>query len=243
MTSSISPHLTDAELLAWLDDDNALAEHIARCPACQTRARMLQAENHRLQARLYRADCPPAYELGEYGLGLLSPSRLDEIAEHLARCPHCRQELAIQQTFLAGLATETAPETRSAPVDQIRVVIATLVQDFRAGWQGMGGMQPAMAAMRGKENRPQIYDAGDYQLSLEFQEDPENPGRRALFGLLIGDDAPMSFEIQLWQGDTLVTHAPVDEFGNFSIKDLMNESYDLKLVKPELEIRLDALRL
>jgi len=243
MTSSISPHLTDAELLAWLDDDNALAEHIARCPACQTRARMLQAENHRLQARLYRADCPPAYELGEYGLGLLSPSRLDEIAEHLARCSHCRQELAIQQTFLAGLATETAPETRSAPVDQIRVVIATLVQDFRAGWQGMGGMQPAMAAMRGKENRPQIYDAGDYQLSLEFQEDPENPGRRALFGLLIGDDAPMSFEIQLWQGDTLVTHAPVDEFGNFSIKDLMNESYDLKLVKPELEIRLDALRL
>jgi len=242
MTSSISPHLTDAELLAWLDDDNALAEHIARCPACQTRARMLQAENHRLQARLYRADCPPAYELGEYGLGLLSPSRLDEITEHLARCPHCRQELAIQQTFLAGLATETAPETRSAPVDQIRVVIATLVQDFRAGWQGMGGMQPAMAAMRGKENRPQIYDAGDYQLSLEFQEDPENPGRRALFGLLIGDDAPMSFEIQLWQGDTLVTHAPVDEFGNFSIKDLMNESYDLKLVKPELEIRLEALR-
>jgi hypothetical protein len=239
MTSSISPHLTDAELLAWLDDDNALAEHIARCPACQTRARMLQAENHRLQVRLYRADCPPAYELGEYGLGLLSPSRLDEIAEHLARCPHCRQELAIQQIFLAGLATEAAPETRSAPVDQIRVVIATLVQDFRAGWQGMGGMQPAMAAMRGKENRPQIYDAGDYQLSLEFQEDPANPGRRALFGLLIGDDEPASFEVQIWLDDVLVAHVPVDDFGNFSISGLQPANYEMKLIRPQLAIHLN----
>ena len=243
MTSFSFPHPTDADLLAWLDGDNSRAAHIAHCPECRARARALQDENLLLRASMYRAECPAAHELGEYGLGLLPQTRLDEIARHVAHCPHCRQELAIQQKFLTSLATETAPAAKSTLGEQVRIVIATLIQDLRNGWQGMGAMQPAMAAMRGKQNKPLIYEAENYQLTIEIQEDPKNRGRQALYGLLVGDDDPTSFEIQLWQGPNLIAQTDVDEYGNFSIANLMKESYDLKLIKPELEIRLEALQL
>ena len=240
MTSSLPPHPTDADLLAWLNGDNTHGEHISHCHACLERVRTLSNEEQFLRINLYRTDCPSAHELGEYELRMLPQFQLNAITVHVAHCPHCSQELATLREFFMAVALH---EVQSTIAERVRVVVATLLRDAQAGWQGMGGMQPALAAMRGEQNKPRIYEADDYQLTLDIQEDPENPGRRALFGLLIGDDAPMSFEIQLWQGDTLITHAPVDEFGNFSIKDLMNESYNLKLVKPELEIRLDALRL
>ncbi len=240
MTSSISPHPTDAELLAWLNGDATHSAHITHCPACLARVGVLSNEEQFLQANLYRADCPSAHELGEYELKLLPAFRINAIAAHVAHCPRCSQELALLRTFFTA---SPLPETGPSAAEQIRVIIARLLGDVRAGWQEPGAMQPVMAAMRGEEHKPQIYEAGDYQLTIEVLDDPINPGRRALFGLLIGEEAPALFEIQLWQGDHLVTYAPVDEYGNFSISDLMNESYDLKLIKPELEIRLEALRL
>jgi len=240
MTSTLSPHPTDAELFAWLNGDNTRNDHIVHCQTCLTRVQSLSNEERFLQVNLQRMDCPPAHELGEYQLGLLAKRQLVRMAGHVAHCPACRQELTVLREFIATVAP---PEPRQTIGKQIRVIVAKLLGDMQAGWQGMGGMQPAMAVMRGEQHKPRIYEAEDYQLTIEIQEDPENPGRRALFGLLIGDDAPASFEIQLWQGDTLITQAPVDEYGNFSVTNLMNENYDLKLIKPALEIRLEMLRL
>lgn len=240
MTTSISPHPTDAELLAWLNGDNTHGDHITHCSACLTRVQTLSNEEQLLRINLYRADCPSAQELGEYELKLLPQFQINAITGHLAHCPACRQELAVLHEFFRMVAL---PEPRPTIGKQIRVIIATLLGDMQAGWQGMGGMQPAMAAMRGEQHKPRIYEAEDYQLTIEIQEDPENPGRQALFGLLIGEEAPTSFEIQLWQDDTLITQAPVDEYGNFNIANLMKDNYDLKLIKPELEIRLEALQL
>ncbi len=240
MTSTLSPHPSDAELLAWLNGDNTHGEHIAHCRECLTRVQTLSNEEQFLRINLYRADCPSAHELGEYMLRLLPQFQINAIAVHVAHCPHCSQELATLQEFFTAAALPAAQPTIAK---QIRVIMATLLGDIRAGWQGTEGLQPAMAAMRGEQNKPRIYEAEDYQLTIEIQEDPENPGRQALFGLLIGEDAPASFEIQLWQGANLITQEPVDEYGNFSISNLVKENYDLKLIKPELEIRLEALQL
>jgi hypothetical protein len=239
MTSIQPSHPTDAQLLAWLDDDNTFAQHINNCPSCQVRSRALQQTETLLQTALFRATCPTPHTLGEYSLGLLTPQEHNTITQHLARCPHCQKELAIQQTFLAA----PVPTPKPALSQQIKTMVASLVQDVRAGWSGLSAMQPALAAIRGPSNGPQIYEAGDYQLSLEFIEDPEHMGRRALFGLLLGDDAPDTFEIQLWQQDVLIQHTPVDAYGNFSIDNLPPGAYEMKLIRPKLIIHLNNLTL
>jgi len=97
-----------------------------------------------------------------------------------------------------------------------------------------------MAGIRGSEQAPRIYGAEEFQLAIQFQEDPEKPGRRALYGLLIGDE-PDAFEVQIWQDDALVAHTPVDAHGNFSISGLQPGGYAMKLIRPKLAIRLDDL--
>ena len=123
----------------------------------------------------------------------------------------------------------------------MRVIIARLIQGGKAGLPGFGGLQPAMAGIRGSDNGPMIYGAEDYQLAIEFLEDPEKPGRRVLYGLLVGDEEPSSFEVQLWREQALVAHARVDQYGNFSINDLQPGDYDMRLIRPSLSIRLDDL--
>jgi len=251
MTHTTSSHLSDAALLAWLDGDATAAEHMARCQHCQARARDLRQQETALRKIAHRMTCPPAHTLAEYALGLLPNAQHNELSQHLAHCPHCRQELALQQQFMAATAPATAPAPTPAPASaptlgqQVKIIVAQLLQDARDAWQntGTGSLQPALAAMRGQVDGPQIYTAGDYQLSLELIPDPENQGRRALIGLLLGDNAPETFEIQLWQQDALITHTRIDPHGNFSINKLPPGNYELKLIRPQLIIHLNNVTL
>ncbi len=245
MTCSLSPQPTDAELLAYLDGDSKLADHIEDCPVCSARVQLLAAEERVLQQNLHRAECPSARELGEYALGVVSPARQRAIAAHLQICPACNEELETMQTFLLTLAPAPAPaaSAQTGPVEQIRVLIARLIEDGRAALQGVGGMQPVLAGVRGGEAGPMIYSAGEYQLAIEFLDDPNRPGKRILFGLLIGDEDPTAFEVELWQGESLIDRAEVDRYGNFNITDLPPGAYDMRLIRPQLAIQLTDLSL
>ena len=242
MICSLSPQPTDAELLAYLDGDSRLADHIDDCPVCSARIQILAAEERLMQQKLYRAGCPSAHELGEYALGLVTQAQHKAIAAHLEICPACNEELETLQTFLLTAAPAPAPAvSKTGQGERIRILIARLIEDGRTALQGIGGMQPALAGVRGSETGPMIYGAEDYQLAIEFLEDPDKPGKRVLFGLLIGDDDPSAFEVELWREKSLVAHAAVDPYGNFSISDLQPGAYDMRLVRPRLAIRLDAL--
>ena len=238
--SCLSPTPTDADLLAYLDGDTSLAEHIAQCPSCQARVRKLATEEQALALTLARIDCPDALELGEYALGLVSEAKREEIALHLAHCPECARELKTLQTFLKSSSVEKSFVALQDLGKNVRVLIAKLLQDARTSMQRPGGLTPAMAGIRGVERAPLIYDAQEYQLAIQFQEDAGKPGRRALYGLLIGDE-PDAFEVQLWRENTLVAHTAVDAYGNFSISGLQPGDYDMKLVRPQLAIQLDDL--
>ena len=234
----LSPPPTDAELLAYLDGDSSLAAHIAQCPQCRARAQALAQTENLLTQTFARIECPSALELGEYELGLLSPQRSREIAEHLQRCPSCTRELATLQTYLQTEATAPAPAPLTELGDKIKTIIATLVQDLSSSLAGPSALSPAMAGIRGAETAPQIYQAGEYQLALQLQADPEKTGKRALYGLLIGEQ-PGTFEVQLWHNDEVVSHAQIDEYGNFTITNIEPGNYSMKLIRPQLSIQLE----
>lgn len=57
--------------------------------------------DQRLQASLYRHECPPALTLSDYQMRLLPQQEQSKVASHVARCPHCQAELERLELFLA----------------------------------------------------------------------------------------------------------------------------------------------
>ncbi len=243
-------HASDAELLAWLDGAQEVAQHVDHCEMCQRRALALRIEDRRLHGMLYRAECPPALTLAEYGAGFLAGKERKAIDEHVSHCPLCSQELAWQRQFMAALAprpheSSQMPDRMREVKERVRIVVAQWINNASQG-PGIGmGMQFAMGAMRGqnKSKRPMLFDADELQVTLEFYEDAANPGKHQLVGLLVGDEMPERFQVQLWHDRNCVAEASVDELGNFVIDNLSPAEYDLKLIHPRLEIQLNALEI
>ena len=243
MNRITTPHPTDAELLAYLDGEMQWDDHITQCAACQTRVETLRAEEKLLNASLFRTLCPDPLTLGEYALNMLSGAKADEIAQHIAVCPHCSNELAQQQTFLAVLAPTPTINILQTAGHHVQVLIAHLISSANDALPTLGVAQPALAGIRGGIAEPLTFEAGDYQIVIEFQPDTEHAGAYILLGLLLGDAPLNDFEVQLWQGGGFIAKASVDENGNFSFTGLQSGSYDLKLLHATMEIRVNTLTL
>ncbi len=241
-------HASDAELLAWLDGVQDGAQHIVECEECQRRALALHIEERRLHGLFYRAECPSALTLAEYGAGFLSKEERKAVDEHIAHCPLCSQELAWQRQFMATLASQPQESPQRSDLlrevkESVRIIVAQWINKASQG-PGIGvGMQFAMGAMRGQSKRPMLFNADELQVTLEFYEDAANPGKHQLVGLLVGEEMPERFQVQLWHGRNCVAEASVDELGNFVIDNLPPAKYDLKLIHPKLEIQLNALEI
>jgi anti-sigma factor RsiW len=239
MDCVMPPELGDRELLAYLDGEagHQVVVHLEQCPHCRERAEQLAQLQGRMTAELYRITCPSTMELGEYHLGLLPGDRSAAVSRHLMECPHCSGELA----QLKGYLGELAPELEFSPMERIKVLVARLVGDRKGRAQpGAPTLAPAYAGVRGGENGPRIYQAGDAQIVIEIQDDAMQPGRKALLGLIMGIE-PRDLVGHLWLGDQPVAQAPVDELGNLSITNLAPDSYELILKGPDLEIQIQDL--
>lgn len=186
----------------------------------------------RLAAQLYRVTCPTTTELGEFHLHLMAGSQADTIRQHLRSCPHCQAELTQLQTYL----TDLTPDVEHSLSERIQIWIARLIP---AGTMGGGTPQPALA-LRGQDNGPLMYEAGDAQLTLEVQDDPEKTGFRTILGLLIGVETAEA-TAHLWQEAQKVAQVPVDEFGNFAFAGLSPGAYELIVSGPDFEIHLQEL--
>lgn len=180
---------------------------------------------------LYRVTCPDSIELGEYHLGMLSAARRQYISQHLADCPHCIQELAQLHNFMRDVATDLDYSL----VERIKIWIA---QKSPSGPGGMVGT-PAFA-LRGDDQGPLMYEAGEAQLTLEIQDDPQQPGQKSVIGLVLGIN-PTAWQVHLWQNDKLLDAVPVDELGNFTLNKLSPGGYKLILLGPDAEIQVPDL--
>lgn len=236
MDCVLPPELDDRELLAYLDGEagHPVVAHLEQCPHCRERAELLAQLQGRMTAELYRITCPSTMELGEYHLGLLPGDQSVAVTRHLIECPHCSGEVAQLKGYLGELAGDVEFNLQ----EQIKVLVAQLVGG-REGRErpGAPAWAPAFAGVRGGEEGPRLYQAGDAQIVIEIQDDAVQPGRKALLGLVMGIET-RELVGHLWLGDQLVAQAPVDELGNLAITNLAPDSYELILKGPGLEIQI-----
>ena len=180
----------------------------------------------KITQNLYRITCPDSTELGEYHLGMLPATQHGIISQHLADCPHCLQELSQLHHFMR----DNAADLDYSLVERIKIWVAQKLPSFEGGLAG----SPAFA-VRGDENGPLLYEAGDAQLTLEIQDDPQQPGQKSVIGLVLGID-PTAWQVQVWQNDKLLDAVPVDTLGNFILNDLSPGGYKLIVTGPATEI-------
>jgi hypothetical protein len=115
--------LTDDMLLTAINDEAAAAviTHLAACESCRSRyEEMLQVETM-LQQGLFRLECPSTRQLMDYAEG----NRSRSIQQHLAHCPHCRQEIADYREFMgdsADVPLSTLPELLSLTIYKLQPV-------------------------------------------------------------------------------------------------------------------------
>lgn len=187
----------------------------------------------KLTSNLYRITCPSSIVLGEYHLKMLSNEKTKAIQQHLITCPYCSQELAQLKNYLS----ELAPELDYTFEEQVKIFIARLLP---GGLDGDFAGSPAPAfALRGEADEPLVFEAGNYQLTLEIQDDPANPGTRTILGLVIGG-ADLLKQVELWREGQVIQETTIDELGNFVFAGVQPGSYELILSQVAAEIHVKA---
>lgn len=236
MACASPPELEDEQILKYLDGeaDPRVAAHVAQCAHCRERVKRLARLQEQLTAQLYRTQCPTSQELGEYHLGTLPGERAVLIAQHVAECPHCAEELAQLKEYLGAVASDL----EVGPVERARVWVAELIR----GGTGMAGQgrltsAPAYAGVRGEGEGPRIYQAGEVQVAIDVQEDMEQPGLHALLGLVTGIQGE-GWAVHLWRENQDVAQTAVDDLGNFVIRGLAAGQYELILSGLNAEIHI-----
>ncbi len=222
--------IEDADLLAYLDGqlDPETTNLINGSPALQQKARQLASLESGLHQHLFRIDCPEGMELAEYATGRLQHAQQQRVVAHLASCPHCRAEMRSIQQFIANTHDDLSPGL----VSRLKVMVARLVSP------GLG--TPALSGVRGEGEGPRLFQAGELQISVEVQADPERPDNNQLFGLL-ADPTNAIWQAHLWQSGAHVQSTAVDPMGNFIFSALPPGPYELVLDSEGLSIHIQEI--
>lgn len=236
MNHTHSEPIAPEDILAFVGGDAPphIAALIRACPACAAQAQEYAATERGLRQSLYRFDCPPPQQLGDYQLGWLPTAERVAIATHLRVCPHCSAEL---HTLRAFMAEDIAIDVTL--VERARRIIATLIPPRPQG---------ALLGVRGVVDGDQrLYEAEDLVVALDITA-ARSASRGAINGLVytVGDEEP------LWAGRS-VRLAPttehervtqLDEAGGFALDQLPSGVYTLEveladctLVIPEVRVR------
>ena len=181
---------------------------------------------------LYRAFCPESMELDDYLTGELSPEGKSMIRAHLKECPHCRRELEQMQAFLR----ETRPNLELNLIERVRVLVAHLAKSG-----DLPGLALEIQGVRGREGQILTYEADGLKVILDVQNDPERADFRAIYGVLVGAEKAQEFQAQLLQNNELIRSIIVDSFGNFEYLSIAPGRYQIVLVGPGIEIRIEDL--
>jgi hypothetical protein len=202
-----------------------VASHLQSCVTCSTDAQAIATTQVGLRQALYRFDCPPPHQLGEYELDVVEPDERQRIASHAAECEPCGTELRMLRQFLA-----TEPPVPETLFERARRVIATLLVP-RPGL--------ALAGIRGAETQVRVYQVDGARLSI-------GPGTTpgSLVGLLVLEAAgSLDGEVLLMPAEGEPQTAPLDELGNFEFDELPRGSYVLEVHLTDQVIIVQELRI
>jgi len=230
------PGLDDWQIVSYIDGeaDDTVKAHIEQCSFCRQKADQWGVVQKNMKRRLYRHNCPSPMELGEYHLGLLPSPQKMVVTQHLRGCPVCRLEVAQLEEFMQE------PTPQPDIIQSIRVLIAKLISGGGVSQDQTGSsLSPVSAGLRGEEDEPFIYQAENIQIAIEVQNDVEQPGHKTLLGLITGLDSS-GFIMEAYQEGKVVTTTFVDEIGNFIFNHFLPGTYELVLLGPDTEIRIES---
>ncbi len=196
----------------------------------------------RLTRALFRVNCPDPIELGEYKLKMVSRERVSFIKQHLAECPLCAREMFQLKEYLARVRSDIELDALTRARERVKVIVARLLPAPETKHRtGLG--EPAFAGLRGSEEGPLIYQAGDIELAIEVSAESERPEQMMIAGLITGLKDPDTAMVHLWQAGEHVRTIQVSELGNFEIAELLPGSYELMVGDSEIEIHIQDLPL
>jgi hypothetical protein len=211
-----SPALDNVEIAMYVDGeaDEATIAHIKQCPFCNERAQQWTLLQNRLRKQFYRVNCPTPVELGDYHLGLLPAPQALVVSQHLRECLLCKQEVAVLDDFLTGLA----PETSS--LGAAKVLVARLL-----------ATQPDLApALRGEVKGPLTLEVDGIVIVLDIQ--PGDPGMFNILGQVAADDQDRwtGALVEFRQDSELKSSSTVDDLGAFRTENMVPGSKELRII-------------
>jgi hypothetical protein len=233
--------LSEFALMAYLEGEASqdVITHLEQCPHCAQKLKVLAGEQALLKTKLFRSTCPTPLELGEYQLDNLPQQERLAIARHIRDCPYCRAEVRQLEGYLKDLAFALdAPNI--SQTHPIRVLVARLLSGGGTGAAQQPATASVWAGVRGSETEAQIYQADEVLITIEVQEDPRDPARKVLLGLIIGTE-PIELEAHLWQQDQHVGSSTVEESGNFTLPGVEPGRFELSLRGRNMMVKIEDL--
>jgi hypothetical protein len=253
--------IRDEELLAYLAGEivrPTVQQHLARCQSCSAKLADFRRVERSLTQKLYRWNCPPNQELGEYQLGLLSHERAMAVKMHLSSCILCSVEIATLSQFLANdpmlvervsvqpsmsnnYATHAVKpfigHLRDVSSGQIRRIIATFLPP-----------QPRVAYQRdvaSAEVWPRSYAAEDFNISIQLDRGAGRRDSLQLIGFVTRKGSSLEslqgVPVLLSSQTNTVYKQNIDELGNFVFSSISPASYTLELQLPDSTIVIEQL--
>lgn len=186
---------------------------------------------------LYRASCPAAERLLQYGLGTLSSAENNTIQSHLHDCPHCADEITL-------LAFAPAAEA-SSWIERARAWVSGLVEDVTGliSAENETPTQLAFAVKGDTNNTPQIFSGGSYRISLSVRGDGLQTSGRRIEGSVVDTQDPLAAldgKVYVTNTDSDTRSEPLDDFGFFVIDDLPAATYTLLFMLPERSVWIES---
>ena len=221
--------MDDKELLSYLDGltDEGVNPFVES--EYHERLSQLRQQQQQLQQLFYRMACPNTMIIGEYQAGLLAAESRNQFEQHLTLCPHCSRELAAMRRFMAQLGPELKDDLFARPEKAARPLLLARL------------LSPAALRVRGESgDEPLVYEAGDFQVTIEVVAEGSRPEHKTLFGLIVAN-LPAGWQVQLSQQGQLIATTNSDELGNFELEGVKAGIYDCMVIRPELEIALPPL--
>lgn len=220
--------MDDKQFLMYLDGLSEVNDPVIESQYHE-RLSQLRQQQSQWQQLFYRMGCPDSLVIGEYQAGLLTGEPRKQFEQHLTSCIHCSRELIATRRFMAQVGPDLKDGLFAQPAEAgRRRLLARL-------------LLPAALQVRGEaEDAPLVYEADDFQVTVEVMADVTRPGHKTLFGLIVAA-FPAGWQVQLSQQGQLVAATMSDELGNFELEGVKAGSYDWAVIRPELEITLPLL--
>ena len=216
--------IEDWALQAYADGEQlpAVADHLRRCPACAARVASLSRLEARLTSVLYRFDCPTLDDLRAFVWRALPPARRQPLADHLAVCVPCQEEVTALGRTLTAPGRPIGRRVNEQPHSM------GLIGSLRTIWGQL--MRPVLvpaAALRGLGRRQAFYRAGEVDVALTIET---SGGQHLLLGQALGISAGVAGRVFLCDLNGVeVARTGLDETGSFVLTGLPAPPWELHL--------------